>query len=165
MHKRPSVWSIVWTDDLCYKISPAIVAVLFFGLMVGFTGTLPGGRHKPDVPVSPEVAAAIVAGSVVLTLLLMWPVALRVASIRRLFEHDRRSEALLRQVKRFRGGETLKLEVELPRRGGVQKASYTLRRWASTPTFVEGTRIAVLLDPEHPKRAIPVALYGRTEAC
>lgn len=44
MHKR----------DLCCKITPVIVAVLLFDLMVGFAGTLPGGCRKPDVPVSSE---------------------------------------------------------------------------------------------------------------
>lgn len=157
MGKLPSPWSIICTDNACWGITTSTPMILFIALVIKFTGTMPGGRGKPDVPVDPEFANLVLAGAVALTLLLSAIVARRVARIRRLFEEGREVEANVREVKRFRGGSTLKLEFEL--NGILYKASSTFQRWLRTPAFSEGTRIRVLVDPINPKRAVPRALY------
>lgn len=161
MRTRPSTWSIVSTDNVCFRITTLTPWALIFALMVQFTGTLPGGRHKPDVPVDPAVASTILACAMALSLVLAGIVVLRVRGIRDVLEHGREIEAWVRRVKRFKGGATLQLELES---AGVRHAArYTFQRWTRTPTFEEDTRISVLVDPAHPRRALPLALFS--DAC
>jgi hypothetical protein len=161
MRRLPSPWSIVWTDNVCFRITTLTPWALIFALMVKLTGTLPGRRNKPDVPVDPGVASTILACAGVLALVLAGIVVLRVSRIRGLFERGREDEACVRKVKRFRGGATLKLELE--RAGVTHQARYTFQRWSNTPLFEEGTRVSVVVDPAHPKRVLPLALFS--EAC
>jgi hypothetical protein len=127
--------------------------------MVKLTGTIPGRRGGPDIPVDPGVASMVLACAVALILFLSAIVALRVARIRSLFDGGREVEASVRTVKRrLRGGTTLKLEYELD--GIPYKVSFAFLRSSRTPAFSEGTPIPVLVDPANPKRAIPLALYG-----
>ena len=115
-------------------------------------------RGKPDTPVDSEVATMVLAGGVAVILLLAAIVALRVARIRRLFDEGREIEASVRKVTHARGRTRLKLEFEL--HGIPYKVTSAFLRWSRTPEFSEGTRIPVLVDPAHAKRAIPLALYG-----
>jgi hypothetical protein len=158
MRKLPTPWSIIWTDNVCCRIITIAPVVFFLALVIKLTGTIPGGRGKPDRPVDPEVASMVLACAVALMLILSAIVVLRVARIRSLFDGGREIEASVRKVKRFRGGSKLKLEFEL--HGIPYKVSSTFQRSSKTPVFSEGTRIAVLVDPSNPKRAIPLALYG-----
>jgi hypothetical protein len=138
----------------------AVFGVMCFGLalMVKLTGTLPGGRGKPDRPVDPEFASMLLAGAAVWLLLLAAIVAARVALVRRLFDQGEEVEATVVKVSRFRGGGSLKFEFE--RAGETYRVRSTFQRWARTPTFTEGTRIPVLVDRLNPKRAIPIALFA-----
>jgi hypothetical protein len=52
------------------------------------------------------------------------------------------------------------VELEFDLYGIPYKVNFFFLRSSRTPAFSEGTRIPVLVDPEHPKRAIPLALYG-----
>src|SRR5262245_22716489 len=113
MRKLPSLWSIISTDNACWGIATSAPMVLFIALMIKLTGTMPGGRGKPDRPVSPEVASTVLACAVALILFLSAIVARRVARIRGLFDEGREVEASVRKVKRFRGGAKLKFEFEL----------------------------------------------------
>lgn len=157
MRRLPSPWSIVWTDNACYRIVSLSPVLLFFALMVKLTGTLPGGRNRPEVPVDPGVATAFLASATALVLVLTGLVALRVARVRDLFERGQEVEASVRRVKRFRGGAKLSLEFE--RAGTRHTARCTFQRWSKTPAFEEGTQVTVLVDPAHPRRALPLALY------
>jgi len=60
----PSIWSIVWTDNACYQITSIAAVVFVVALLIKLTGTLPGGRGKPDIPVDPEFASLILAYAV-----------------------------------------------------------------------------------------------------
>jgi hypothetical protein len=162
VRRLPSPWSVVWIDNVCFRITTLAPWALFFALMVKLTGTLPGGRNQPDVPVDAGVANAILACAVALGLVLAGIVVLRVSRIRGLLERGREDEARVRKVKRFRGGATLKLELE--RAGVTHQARYTFQRWSGTPTFEEGTRVCVVVDPEHPKRVLPLALFTEARA-
>ena len=162
MRKLPSVWSIVSIDNVCWAIITAAPMVLFVGLMVKLTGTIPGGRGKPDVPVDADVASKVLASAVALILFLALIVARRVARVRGLFDEGREVEAGVRTVKHVRGGAKLKLEFEL--NGIPYNVSFGFQRWSRTPEFSEGTRIPVLVDPTNPKRAIPLALYAGPSA-
>ena len=84
--------------------------------------------------------------------------ARRVARVRNLFDAGREIEAIVRKVKRVRGGNRLKLGFEM--HGIRYEVKSAFLRWSKTPTFSEGTRIPVLVDPAHPKRAVPLALYA-----
>ena len=158
MRRLPSTWSIVWTDNACYQITSLAAVVFVVALLIKLTGTLPGGRGKPDIPVDPEVASLILAYAVAGILFLSAIVALRVARIRSLFERGLEIEATVRKVKRFRGGQTLKLELQ--HAGITYKVRSAFQRGSKTPTFYEGTRIPVLVDPLDPRRAVPLALYA-----
>jgi len=68
----------------------------------------------------------------------------------------------VRKVKRYRGGTTLKLELQ--HAGITYRVSTTFQRWWRTPSFEEGRRISVLVDPLNPRRAIPLALYAEPGA-
>jgi hypothetical protein len=158
MRKLPSRWSIIWTNNASCGITTGAAFVLFIGLMVKLTGTIPGRRGGPDIPVDPGVASMVLACAVALSLFLSAIVARRVARVRSLFDGGREVEASVRTVKRLRGGTKLKLEYELD---GIQyKVSFAFLRSSSTPAFSEGKRIPVLVDPATPKRVIPLALYG-----
>jgi hypothetical protein len=78
MHKLPSPWSIIRTDNGCWGITTAAPMVFLIALVIKLTGTLPGGRGKPDRPVDPEIASMVLACAVALILLLSAFVALRV---------------------------------------------------------------------------------------
>ena len=158
MRKLPSPWSIIWTDNACCWITTIAPMVFLMALVIKITGTMPGGRGRPDTPVDPEVASMVLACAVALILFLSAIVARRVARIRSLFDGGREIEASVRKVKRYRGGATLKLEFELD--GFPYKVSSAFRCWWRTPAFSEGTRISVLVDPVNPKRVIPLALYA-----
>src|SRR5262245_16300194 len=162
MRKQPSTWSIVWTDSACYQITSIAAVVFVVALLIKLTGTLPGGRGKPDVPVDPEFANLILAYAVAGILFLSAIVALRVARIRSLFDRGLEIEATVRKVKRYRGGTTLKLELQ--HAGITYRVSTTFQRWWRTPSFEEGRRISVLVDPLNPRRAIPLALYAEPGA-
>jgi len=158
MRKLPSAWSIVWTDNVCCAISSSAPMILFIGLAIKLTGTIPGQRGKPDIPLEPQVASMVLAGAVALILLLAAIVVRRVAWTRGLFDRGREVEASVRKVSRYRGGATLALEFELD--GMAYKAQSAFRCWWNPPVFSEGMRIQVMVDPVNPKRAIPLALYG-----
>jgi hypothetical protein len=158
MRKLPTARSILWTDNVCYTLTVIAPVCFVLALMVKLTGTVPGGRGKPDQPIDPQSATLILAGATALVLLLSAIVAARVARIRRLFDQGEEVEATVVKVSRFRGGGKLRLEFE--RAGTTYKVRSTYQRWARTPTFTEGTRIAVLVDRLNPKRAVPVALYA-----
>jgi hypothetical protein len=158
MRKLPSVWSIVSTDNVCWAMTTSAPLVLFLGLMVKLTGTMPGGRGKPDIPVDPDVATMVLASAVALILFLGAIVARRVARVRGVFDEGREVEARVRKVKYVRGGAKLQLEFEL--NGIPYNVRFGFQRWPRTPAFSEGTRIPVLVDPTNPKRAIPLALYA-----
>jgi hypothetical protein len=158
MRKLPTARSILWTDNVCYVLSVIAPMCFGFALMVKLTGTLPGGRGKPDQPVTPEFANLLLAGATAFALLLSAIVAARVARIRRLFDQGEEVEATVVKVSRFRGGAKLKYEFE--RAGTTYRGRSSFQRWARTPTFTEGTRIAVLVDRLNPKRAVPVALFA-----
>ena len=160
MHKLPSPWSIIGTDNASWGIISAAAMVLFVGLMVKLTGTIPGRRGGPDRPVDPEVASMVLACAVGLILFLSAIVALRVGRVRSLFDRGREVEAGVRKVTYFRGGARQKLELEFELSGIPYKVSFFFLRSSRTPAFSEGTRIPVLVDPANPKRAIPLALYG-----
>src|SRR5262245_19673106 len=113
MRKLPSPWSIIWTDNACCGMITSASFVIFIGLMVKLTGTLPGRRGGPDIPVDPEVASMVLACAAALSLFLSAIVALRVARVRSLFDGGREVEADVRTVKRLRGGTKLKLEFAL----------------------------------------------------
>jgi hypothetical protein len=102
MRKQPSTWSIVWTDTACWQITSLAAVVLFVALMIKLTGTLPGGRGKPDIPVDPGLASLILAYALAGILFLSAIVALRVARIRSLFDRGLEIEATVRKVKRLR---------------------------------------------------------------
>ena len=158
MRKLPSTWSIVWTDNACYQITSIAAVVFLVALLIKLTGTLPGGRGKPDIPIDPEFASLILAYAVAGILFLSAIVALRVARIRSLFDRGLEIEATVRKVKRVRGGTTLKLELQ--HAGITYKVRTTFQPGSRTPSFDEGTRISVLVDPLNPRRAIPLALYA-----
>jgi hypothetical protein len=158
MHKVPSPWSIVSTDNACWAIATSTPMVLLIALLIKLTGTVPGRRGGPDTPVDPGVASMVLACAVALILLLAGIVALRVRRIQSLFDRGREIEASVRKVTNVRGGAKLELEFEL--HGIPYKVRSSFLRWWRTPTFNEGTRIPVLVDPENPKRAIPLALYS-----
>ena len=158
MRKLPSAWSIIWTDRACSGIATTAPMIFLIALLIKLTGTIPGGRGKPDVPVDPAIASMVLAFAVALILFLAAIVALRVARVRRLFDEGREVEASVRKVARLRGGTKLKLEFELE--GIPYTRTFAFQRWWRTPEFSEGTRIPVLVDPDHPKRAIPLAFYA-----
>ena len=162
MHKLPSPWSIVSTDNPCWAIATASAMVFLIGLAVKLTGTVPGRRGGPDTPVDPEVAGMVLASAVALSLFLWVIVALRVVRVRGLFDRGREVEASVRKVRCLKGGTKLELEFELY--GIPHKARFSFMRSGRTPAFSEGARISVLVDPANPKRAIPLAFYGETRA-
>jgi hypothetical protein len=162
MRKLPSARSILWTDNACHALTTIAPIVFGLALMVKLTGTLPGGRGKPDRPVDPEVASLVLASATALCLLFAAIVAARVARIRRLFDRGEEVEATVLKVSRFRGGGRVKLQFE--RAGTTYRVRSTYKRSATTPTFAEGTRISLLVDRLNPKRAVPVALYATPEA-
>src|SRR5262245_22003410 len=159
MHKAPSPWSIIWTDNACCGIATSAPMIFFIGLMTKLTGTVPGRRGGPDTPVEPAVASLVLVCAVALILLLSAIVALRVVRIRSLFDRGREVEASVRKVAYFRGARQ-KLELEFELYGLPCRVSFSFLRSSRTPEFSEGTRIPVLVDPENPKRVIPLALYG-----
>lgn len=59
MRALPSPWSIIKTDNVCWAILTSAPLVLFMGLMIKFTGTMPGRRGGPDVPLDPAVEATV----------------------------------------------------------------------------------------------------------
>jgi hypothetical protein len=162
MRTPPSSWAIFWTDTASSPIISGAALLLFIGLMVKLTGTLPGSRGKPDIPVDPEVASMVLAGALTAILFLAAIMALRVARIRALFEQGREVEASVRKVTHFRGGRQ-KLDLELKVHGVPHQLSCSFLRSSRTPAFSEGTQISVLLDPGNPTRAVPLALYERYE--
>jgi hypothetical protein len=162
MRRLPSTWSIVWTDTACWRITSTAAVVLVVALMIKLTGTLPGGRGKPDIPLDPEFASLILAYAVAGILFLSAIVARRVARIRSLFDRGLEIEATVRKVKRARGGTTLRLELQ--HAGITYRVRTAFQRGWRTPEFEEGTRIAVLVDPLDPRRAIPLALYANPGA-
>jgi hypothetical protein len=102
----------------------------------------------------------VLACAVALILFLSAVVAVRVVRIRSLFDRGHEVEASVRKVTYFRGGARQKLELEFELYGIPHKVSFFFLRSSRTPSFSEGTRISVLVDPVNPKRAIPLALYG-----
>jgi hypothetical protein len=160
MRKLPSPWSIIWTDNACCGIVTTAPLVLFIGLAIKLTGTIPGGRGKPDRPVDPDVATLVLACAVALTLVLCAIVARRVTRVRSLFDGGREVEASVRKVTYFRGGARQKLDLEYDVDGITYKVKFSFLRSSRTPAFSEGTRIPLLVDPWNPSRAIPLALYG-----
>src|SRR5262245_51276379 len=162
MRRLPSTWSIVWTDNACYQITSIAAVVFVVALLIKLTGTLPGGRGKPDIPLDPESASRILAYAVAGILFLAAIVARRVARIRSLFDRGLEIEATVRKVKRFRGGATLKLELQ--HAGITYRLSSAFQRGSRTPSFDEGARISVLVDPLNPRRAVPLALYADADA-
>jgi hypothetical protein len=162
MHKPPSAWSIISIDNACWAMITSAPMVLLIALLIKLTGTMPGRRGGPDIPVDPEVASMVLAGAVALVLLLARIVALRVRRIQGLFERGHEVEASVAKVTYVRGGMKLVLEFEL--HGTPYEVRCSFVRWPRTPAFSEGTRTPVLVDPENPKRAIPLALYGDPRA-
>ena len=158
MRKLPSIWSIVGTDSACWQITSIAAVVFFVALMIKLTGTLPGGRGKPDVPVDPAFASLILAYALAGIVFLSAIVVRRVARIRSLFDRGLEIEATVRRVKRMRGGTTLKLEIE--HAGITYSVRSSFQRGWRTPEFDEGSRISVLVDPLDPRRAVPLALYA-----
>jgi hypothetical protein len=132
--------------------------VFVVALLIKLTGTLPGERGKPDIPVDPALASRILAYAVAGILCLSAIVARRVARIRSLFDRGLEIEATVLNVKRLRGGTKLKLELQ--HAGITYRVRIAFQRGWRTPEFDEGTRIAVLVDPLDPRRAIPLALYA-----
>jgi hypothetical protein len=165
MRRQPSAWSIIRTDELCWAIvSGGVPLVLGIGLAIKLTGTLPGRRGGPDVPLDPEVASLVLAGALALTLLLSTIVARRVARVRELFVSGHEIEARVLKVENLRAGGRQRVKYEFEFAG----VAYTLRtvyhRWTRTRVFSEGTRIPVMIDRANPKRAIPLAVYGDPNA-
>ena len=158
MRKLPKTSAILWTDNVCYALTVIAPVVFVLALMIKLTGTVPGGRGKPDKPIDPEHASIVLASATAFVLFLCGIVALRVARIRSLFDSGEEVEAEVRKVKRLRGGTTLKLRFK--RKGTTYDVSSTFQRCRTTPVFDEGMRIALLVDPGNPKRAVPVALYA-----
>jgi len=159
MRKLPSRWSIVWTDNTCYQLVVFPPGFFLFALAVKLTGTWPGGRGRPDRPVDPEFASLLLACTGGMLALLWWIVALRVARVRGLFASGEEVEATVVKVSRFRGGSTLKLEFEGA--GTTYRVRSSYQGSSRIPTFTVGDRVPLLVDPMHPKRAVPVALYAR----
>src|SRR5262245_28343760 len=158
MRKRPSPWSIIWTDNACCGIVTAAPLILFIAVMIKITYAIPGRRGGPDTPIDPAVASLVLACAVALILFLFAIVARRVERITSLFEAGREVEASVRKLTCFRGGAKLELEFELD--GIPYQVDFRFLRGWRTPAFSEGTRIPVLLDPANPKRVVPLALYG-----
>jgi len=158
MRKLPTARSVLWTDNACYAISIVAPFVFVLALVVKLTGTVPGGRGKPDRPIDPESATLVLASATLFALVLAAIAAWRVARVRSLFDSGAEVEATVRKVSRFRGGGRLKLEFE--RAGTTYLVRSTFKRHSTTPTFEEGNRIALLVDPGNPKRCVPVALYA-----
>ena len=133
--------------------------VLFIGLGIKLTGAVPGSRGRPDTPLDPETASMVLAGAVVLVMFLSAILGRRVARVRSLFERGREVEARVRKVAHFQGART-KLGLEFELNGMPYEIDFSFLRAWKTPEFGEDTRIPVLVDPDDPKRAIPLALYG-----
>lgn len=161
MRKLPSPWSIVWTDNACYVMTTFAPVLFFVALLIKLTGTVPGGRGRPDQPVDPEFANLALASTSALMLVLGAIVALRVARIRGLFDSGEKVEATVKKVSRFRGGSTLKLEYE--RAGTTYKVRSSFKNSSRIPTFTAGERVALLVDRMNPKRAVPAALYADSD--
>ena len=114
MRRLPSPWSIIWTDNACCRITTIAPVVFLMALVIKLTGTIPGGRGRPDTPVDDEVASLVLAGAAALALFLSAIVARRVARIRSLFDEGREVEASVRRVTSFRGArQKLEFEFEL----------------------------------------------------
>jgi hypothetical protein len=160
MRTPPSSWSVFSSNELCCGIASAALLILFIGLGVEITGTIPGKRGGPDVPVSPEVARMVLACAVALVALLAAIVARRVARTRSLFAEGREVEASVRKLTYYKGGARQKLELEFELNGTRYEGGFVFLRSSRTPDFSEGTRIPVLVDPSNPKRVVPLALYG-----
>jgi len=160
MLNAPSAWSIIRTDNVCWAITSGSPVLLLIGLLVKFTGTVPGRRGGPDIPIDPDAATMVLAGAVALMLLLSAVVARRVAGVRNLLDRGREVQATVRKVTYFPRGGRQKLDLEFELDGLRCSVSSAFTRWPSTPAFTEGTRIAVVVDPLNPKRVIPTALYA-----
>jgi len=156
----PPTRSILWTDPLCYQLTTLAPAVLLLALLVKLTGSVPGRRGGPDQPVDPATATWVLVGGIAVVLILSALVALRIARVRRLFDAGVEVEATVRKVSRFRGGSTLRLEFR--HRGETRRARAAFQRWSRSPVFEEGMRLSLLVDPDHPRRVVPVAFYERT---
>ena len=160
MRKLPSAWSIVWTDSTCCQL--VLIAPMFFlfALMVKLTGTVPGGRGRPDRPVDPEFATLALACTGAMLAFVGAFVALRVARIRGLFDAGEEVEAMVTKVSRSKGGSTLRLEYE--RAGTSYRVRSSFQRSSRMPTFTAGDRVTLLVDRMNPKRAVPMVVYGDT---
>jgi hypothetical protein len=161
MRKLPSTWSIVSTDNACHVMTVFAPVLFFLALMIKLTGTVPGGRGKPDQPVDPEFANWALASTSALVIFFWALVAMRVSRIRSLFDRGEEVEATIKKVSRFKGGATLKLEFQ--RAGTAYKVRSSFRRDRRTPDFTAGERISLLVNPDNPRRAVPVVLYERAD--
>ncbi len=159
MHKLPSPLSIIWRDHVSWPIITSATFVLGIALAIKLTGTMPGRRGKPDIPVDPEVATLVLVCAVALVLFLSAIVVRRVRRVRNLFDRGSVVEASVRKVAYFRGGRQ-KLEMEFELYDTPYMVSFCFQRPWKTPAFSEGTRIRVMVDPVNPKLAIPLGLYG-----
>jgi hypothetical protein len=162
MRKLPSAKSIVWTDNACNTMTTLAPVVFLLALLVKLTGTVPGGRGRPDQPVTPEFANLLLASAATLVMILGVFVVLRVRRIWNLFDVGEEVEATVKKVLRFRGGARLKFEYE--HGGTTYTAHAAFKRSSTTPEFEVGARIALLVDRLRPKRAVPLALYQAPQA-
>jgi hypothetical protein len=160
MRTPPSPWSIIWTDNVCCALTTTAPLIFGVGLAIKLTGAIPGSRGRPDTPLDPVVASLVLAGAVAVVLCMSAIVVVRVRRVRSLFEEGREVEARVRKITYFQGGARQKLKFAFELDGTPYEVTSVFLRSSRTPRFSEGDRIPVLVDPEDPTRAIPLAVYA-----
>lgn len=160
--RRASLARIIKNDYLAFLCAvggPIMLAIAIFGGIFGF---VPRARFFGVNEVDPATVRIYFAIALVLTLALFSVLAQRFNRIERMVHKGEPTTARIVFVRFFR--DRGRMEYEYEHGENVYRAGTAIMKNKDTRDFAPGQEIEVMIDPDNPGKAIPVALYTETRA-
>jgi len=151
---QPSVWRMLQVDFPCF-IAAALPLVTFaLGIAIVAFGQIPGIHGRDDMAAS-DLPYLLVFGSL-LAAICVPLLVLRIHRLRRLLTHGQQTTGIILQAYRAGNGSRLRFSYNFD---GKQ-----YERLLRTPSWIDdlgsGSRVAIIVNPDHPRRSLIAELYS-----
>ncbi|MCI0587468.1 MAG: hypothetical protein L0323_11570 [Planctomycetes bacterium] len=154
-----TLWKILRHDPHWFPMVAFGIVLFAFSLLVWITGRMPGGRGRPARPVDPEEARAFLSVAALLMASLCAIAGLRAWRIRGLFEVGDVVQATVERVTYAKGTSRVRFDYE--HRGTRCSLRRSIRKSARARALKPGDSLAILVDPDRPRRVVLAELYDR----
>lgn len=155
--RRVSWPRILKHDNPAFLLATFGTVLFAYSLLVLVTGHTPGGRGRPSKPVTTEDALGFLTATGTLMVFLCSLAGLRVWRVLRLFRIGEPAQATVETISHAKGYSKLRFGYQHD--GTTHSRRRAIRKSARARTLQPGDSLAILVDPERPRRMVLAELF------